>query len=175
MAGVGDFLANLKGGGARPNRFEVVVNFPAFAGGAEEIRQTAFLVQSASIPGSTIGTIEQAFRGRQLKLAGDRTFEEWAVTFVNDTNFDLHDAFERWQNAINAYNSNTGFLSPDEYMATVSVFQLDNQDNRVKEKTLKLAWPSSVGVIELAQDSNDVLETFEVTFQYSDIEHDSAT
>lgn len=175
MSSIADFLANLKGGGSRPNRFEVVVNFPAFAGGAEEIRQTAFLVQSTSIPGSTLGAIEQSFRGRPLKLAGDRTFEDWSATFINDTDFALHDAFERWHNGINAYNSNTGFLAPDEYMATVSVFQLDNQDNRIKEKTLKLAWPSNIGSIELAQDSNDVLETFEVTFQYSDIEHDSAT
>jgi len=175
MAGIAEFLSALKGGGARPNRFEVIVNFPAFAGGADEIRQTAFLVQSTSIPGSTLGTIEQAFRGRQLKLAGDRTFEEWETTFVNDTGFELHDAFERWHNAINAYNSNTGFQAPDDYMATVSVFQLDNQDNRIKEKTLKLAWPSNIGPIELAQDSNDVLETFSVTFQFSDVSNDSST
>lgn len=175
MASISEFLSALKGGGARPNRFEVVINFPAFAGGAEEIRQTPFLVQSTSIPGSTLGAIEQPFRGRQLKLAGDRTFEEWEVTFVNDTDFAIHDAFELWHNAINAYNSNTGFQSPDEYMATAVVYQLDNQDNRIKEKVLKLAWPSNVGPIELAQDSNDVIETFSVTFQYSDIENGNST
>lgn len=175
MAGIQDFLSALKGGGARPNRFEVLINFPSFAGGSDEIRQTALLVQSTSIPGSTLGSIDQPFRGRQLKLAGDRTFEEWTVTFVNDTSFDLHDAFERWHNGINSFNSNTGLTAPEEYMATVPVHQLDNQDNRIKEKTLKLAWPSNIGPIELDQSSNDSIETFEVTFQFSDISHDSST
>lgn len=175
MAGISDFLSALRGGGARPNRFEVIVNFPAFAGGSDEIRQTAFLVQSTSLPGSNLGVIEQPFRGRQLKIPGDRTFDTWEATFVNDIDFGLHDAFERWHNAINAYNSNTGFQAPDDSMSTVSVFQLDNQDNRIKEKTLRLAWPSNVGPIELDQSSNDVIETFTVTFQYSDVQNSNAT
>ena len=175
MAGIAEFLGQLKGGGARPNRFEVVVNFPAFAGGSEVIRQTAFLVQSTQMPGSTVGVIEQTFRGRPLKLAGDRTFEEWTCTFVNDTDFAIHDAFERWHNGYNSYVSNTGFLSPIEYMSSATVYQLDNQDNRIKEKTMKLAWPSNIGPIELAQDSNNVIETFEVTFQYSDIDNGNGT
>jgi hypothetical protein len=175
MAGISEFLAALKGGGARPNRFETVVNFPAFAGGSETIRQTAFLIQSSQIPGSTLGTIEQPFRGRQLKLAGDRTFEEFECTFVNDTDFAIHDAFERWHNAINAYNSNTGFQAPEEYMATVTIHQLDNQDNRIKTYVMKLAYPQNIGSIELSQESNDTIETFPVTFAYSDVDHDNAS
>lgn len=175
MAGIAGFLSALKGGGARSNRFEVVVNFPAFAGGSDEIRKTAFLAQSTNMPGSTLGAIEQPFRGRVLKLAGDRTYEEWTCTFVNDTDFALHDAFERWHDAINAYNSNTGFISPDEYLSSAAVYQLDNQDNRIKDKTMKLAWPLSIGPIELAQDSNNTIETFEVTFVYSDIDNGNST
>lgn len=170
MAGVQDFLSQLQGGGARPNRFEVVVNFPAFAAGADEIRKTSFLATATQIPGSTLGTIEQNFRGRPLKMAGDRTFEEWEVTFLNDTDFSLHDAFERWHNGINTYNSNLS-TSPDEYYSTVSVYQLDGQDNRIKEFNLLLAWPSNIGPIELAQDSNNAIETFSTTFQYSDIDN----
>lgn len=175
MAGISDFLAAMKGGGARPNRFEVVINFPAFAGGADEIRKTAFLVQSTSMPGSTLGTIETAFRGRQAKLAGDRTMDEWECTFYNDTDFAIYDAMERWHNAINGVNSNTGFQSPEEYMSTVEIYQLDNQDNRIKEKVLRMAWPSVIGPIEFAQDSNDVIETFSVTFQYSDFNSNATT
>lgn len=175
MAGISQFLAALKGGGARPNRFEVQVNFPAFAGGAEEIRSTAFLVQSTSLPGSTLGTITQGFRGRQLKLPGDRTFDTWEATFLNDTGFELRDAFERWHNGINSYRSNTGLTSPDEYFATVSVFQLDAQDNRIKEYSMRMAWPSVIAPIDLAMDSNDTIETFAVTFEYSDLVHANAT
>lgn len=172
---IADFLSALKGGGARANRFEVIVNFPAFAGGADEIRKTAFLAQSTNIPGSNLGVIELAHRGRALKLAGDRTFDEWECTFYNDTDFAIYDAFERWSNAINGVNSNTGFQSPDDYMATVEVYQLDNQDRRIKEKVLKLAFPSVIGPIELAADSNDTVETFSVTFQYSDVQSNSTT
>lgn len=159
----------LKGGGARANRFEVVVDFPAFAGSSEDIRKTAFLCNSAQLPGSTLGVVEQPWRGRVLKLAGDRIFDEWEVTFVNDTDFALRDAFERWHNAINAYNDNTGLNSPDEYLSSVSVYQLDNQDNRVKEYTLLLAWPYVVAPIEVGQDQNNQVELFSVTFVYSDV------
>lgn len=170
MASISQFLGALRGGGARPNRFEVQVSFPAFAGGAEDIRQTAFLVQSSSLPGSTLGTITQGFRGRQLKLPGDRTFDTWEATFLNDTDFALRDAFERWHNGINSYRTNQGLTSPDEYLATVSVFQLDAQDNRIKEYTMRYAWPSVIAPIDLAMDSNDAIETFSVTFEYSDLD-----
>jgi len=175
MSGIQDFLGALTGGGARPNRFEVIVNFPAFAGGADEIRKTAFLVQSTSMPGAQLGTIEHPYRGRQIKLAGDRTYDEWTASFVNDTDFAIYDAFERWHNAINSFNSNTGFQAPSDYMSTVTVYQLDNQDRRIKEKTIKYAWPTSMGPIELGQDTNDVLEIFEITFAYSDIDNSAST
>lgn len=166
---INDFKNTLTGGGARSNRFEVVVEFPAFAGGSEEIRSTPFLATSAQLPGSTIGTIEQAFRGRVLKLAGDRTFEDFSVSFINDTNFALRDAFELWHNAINAYNSNTSAVSPDEYLVTVSVHQLNNNDERIKSYSLLNAFPTSIGSIELSQDSNNSIEEFDVTFAYSDM------
>ncbi len=174
MSGISEFLSNLQGGGARANRFEVVVEFPAFAGGSEEMRATAFLVQSTSLPGSNIGVIEKMFRGRALKLGGDRTFEEWEVTFNNDTSFAIRDAFEKWSNGVNSYNTNNS-ITPEEYMSTVSVYQLDGQDNRIKEYNLLLAWPSVIGPIEVAQDSNDTIETFSVSFQYSDLNNGNNT
>jgi hypothetical protein len=169
MAGISSFLAQLQGGGARPNRFEVLVDFPAFSATQEEIRKTAFLCQSTQLPGSNLGTMEVGFRGRSLKLAGDRTFEDLDLTFYNDTDFALRNAFEAWHNAINQYNSNTGLPSPAEYVSTVSLYQLDNDDNRIKEYVLKLAWPTIIGPIELAQDSNDQIEIFSATFAFSDI------
>lgn len=175
MAGISDFKAALRGGGARSNRFETLIEFPAFAANSDTIRKTPFLCSSSQLPGTTLGVIEHPFRGRVLKLAGDRTYDEWTVTFVNDIDFDIRNAFERWSNAINGYNSNTGLVVPDDYMSTVSIYQLDNNDNRVKAYTMKLAWPSVVAPIEVAQDANDQLELFEVTFQYSDISNGSST
>jgi|AntRauTorcE11898_2_1112593.scaffolds.fasta_scaffold00971_3 hypothetical protein len=175
MAGINDFLASLSGGGARPNRFEVVVDFPAFAASQEEIRKTSFLCQSTSLPGSNLGIMTVGFRGRELKLAGDRTYDDWEVTFYNDTDFAIHDAMERWHNGINQYNSNTGLPVPDDYLSTVSVYQLDSNDNRIKEYVLKLSFPTVIGPIELGQDSNDAIETFSVTFAYSDIDNGQST
>jgi hypothetical protein len=174
-SGISDFLAALQGGGARPNRFEAIVEFPAYAANQETIRQTAFLCQSTQLPGSNLGSMEVGFRGRQLKLAGDRVFDDLDLVFYNDTDFALRDAFEAWHNAINQYNSNMGVATPTEYLSTVSLYQLDNQDNRIKEYVLKLAWPTVIAPIELDQTSNDTVETFSVTFAYSDIGHNRAT
>ena len=175
MSTIAEFRAALKGGGARANRFEVIIEFPAFAASAEAIRKTPFLCSSAQLPGSTLGVIEQPFRGRFLKLAGDRTYDEWAVSFLNDTDFALRDAFERWHNGINAYNSNTGISSPQEYMSTVLVYQLDSNDNRIKEYRLNMAWPMNIAPIEVAQEQNDTIEMFEVSFAYSDMGSNTTT
>lgn len=170
-----DFLSNLKGGGARPNRFEVVVDFPAFAANSDVIRQTSFMCQSTQLPGGTLGTMEVGFRGRSLKLPGDRTYDEIDLTFYNDTDFAIRDAFELWSNAMNQHNSNIGLTAPVDYLATVNMYQLDNQDNRIKEYVLKFAWPSVVGPIELDQTSNDTIETFSITMVYSDLESNTTT
>lgn len=175
MSSISQFLTALKNGGARPNRFEVYINFPSFAGTADDIRKTPFLISSSQLPGSNLGVIEQPFRGRMVKLAGDRVFDDFECTFVNDANMEIRNAFERWHNAINSYNSNTGTGVPEDYFATVTVYQLDTQDNRVKEYTLKYAWPSVVGQVDLAQDSSNVLEIFTVTFSYSDLDNGQST
>jgi hypothetical protein len=171
---IAQFKAALSGGGARANRFEVLINFPAFAGAADAVRKTPFLCTSAQLPGSTIGVIEQPFRGRILKLAGDRIFDEWTVSFLNDTDFAIRDAMERWSNGVNGYQSNTG-LNSDEYMAEVMVYQLDNSGARIKEYRLGLAWPSVIAPIEVGQDQTDTIEMFEVTFAYSDLGSNTTT
>jgi hypothetical protein len=112
---VDDFKGQLTGGGARPTLFDVLINYPAFAGGNAE--QTSFMCKAASLPGSQQGLIPIPFRGRIVKIAGDRTFEPWTVTVINDTNFDVRDAMERWMNAINGHASNTGLTAPVSYQA----------------------------------------------------------
>lgn len=167
---INNLKAQIKGGDvARPNRFEVVVEFPAFAGGADLSRKTSFFVNSTQLPSSTLGVTEVPFRGRMLKLPGDREFTDWTGNFIVDNSFDLRDAFERWHNGMNSYNTNIGASDINDVFGVVDVYQLDNNDNRIKEYNLLLAWPSVVGQIELAQDSNNTFEQFEVTFVYSDM------
>lgn len=164
---VNEFKAALKGGGARANMFEVVINFPAAAGGSDETQLLRFLVKATQLPSSVLGVIEQPFQGRILKIGGDRTFPEWTVTVINDSDFKVRDAFERWSNAINSHDGNQSLVSMEDTMTVASVFQLDKQHNRIKEYTYHDLWVSEIGNIELAQDTNNAIEEYTVTFQYS--------
>lgn len=161
--GIDDFKAKLKGGGARANLFRVTCNFPSFVQGDVEL--TSFMCKGASLPASTLAAIAVPFRGRQLQIAGDRTFEPVTLTFFNDTDFSIRNAFERWMNGINGHTTNTGVLSPSDYQADMIIEQLDRQENVLKTYTVRGAFPTSVAAIELSNDSNDAIEEFTVELQ----------
>lgn len=163
---ISDFLAQLSGGGARPNQFRITLPFPAFTTESNETEQMRFLARSTAIPGATIGVVEVPFRGRQIPIAGDKTFEEWNITVVNDTDFDLRNAFERWSNSIQEHSNPVGIVAPAEYMVDADVEQLGRDDSVLKTYTMIGAWPINVGQIELSMDSNDEIETFEVGLRF---------
>ena len=164
VLGVDDFKSKLRGGGARPNLFKATINFPAYAGGDPEL--TSFLCEAAQLPGSTMGTIIVPFRGRQLKMAGDRTFAEWTVTIINDTDFAVRNSMERWMNGINAHSANTGLASPIAYEADLKIEQLDRAGASIKEYIFRGAFPTDLSPIEVAYSTNDEIERFTTTFQY---------
>jgi hypothetical protein len=200
---ISEFKSKLSKGGARPNLFLVRLNFPALNDiadiGANNFDQNKltesaeFLVKTAQIPASNVGVIEVPFRGRMLKVAGDRTFEPWSVTIVNDGEFQIRKAFEVWSRGINALTENVsqlGYTSNDtnggsSYCADMTVFQL-SRDNQTPSKTPSNpnvagtdgmepiraykfydAWPSAISGIDLAFDANDQIEEFTVEFQYN--------
>lgn len=163
ILGVDDFKSKLVGGGARPNMFKATVNFPGFAGG--EVELTSFLIKAAALPASTIGAINVPFRGRQVIIAGDRTFEPWTITVINDTDFKVRNAFERWMNAINQHRNNTGLTNPVDYQADLSVAQLDKAGNEVKVYNFRGTFPTALSSIELSYDSTDAIEEFTVEMQ----------
>ena len=160
---VDDFKAKLKGGGARPNLFRAIVNFPAYAGGDVEL--TSFMCKAAQLPASIMNVIEVPFRGRQLKLAGDRTFEPWEITVLNDTNFTVRNAMERWMNGMNAHSENVGLTNPVDYEADLIVEQLDKDGSVVKTYTFRGCFPTTVAAIDLSYDTVDTVEEFGVTMQ----------
>ena len=163
LLGVDDFKSKLKGGGARANLFDVRVNFPAYALGDAEL--TSFMAKGAQLPASVQTAIEVPFRGRVLKIAGDRTFEEWTITVINDTGFEIRDAMERWMNGINSHNANTGFTDPAEYQSDLSVDQLDKDGSVLKTYNFRSCFPTNVSAIDLNYDTVNVIEEFQVTFQ----------
>lgn len=173
VLGVDDFKAKLKGGGARPNLFKVTLNYPAYAGGDAEL--TSFMCEGAQLPGSTINTIVVPFRGRQLKIAGDRTFENWQVTVINDTDFAVRNAMERWMNGINAHSANSGLTSPVLYEADLKVEQLDRDGSVLKTYTFRGAHPEDISAIDLSYGNNDEIERFTVSFAYQYFDTDTTS
>ena len=171
MANIDDFKANLIGGGARANQFRVTITPPPGIAIGLDVRRTSFLVKASNLPAMTIPAIEVPFRGRKIYIAGDREFaDEWTTTFINDTDFMIRDAMERWQNGINDLADNTGVIAPADYQTDLSVEQLDRDDTVLKTYVFKSAWPTTVATIELTSDAADALEEFEVTWRYQHFE-----
>jgi len=175
MANINDFKAKLAGGGARANQFKVTMPFPGYAQVGGEIEDLAFLCTATSIPAMDIGNINVPFRGRQIKIAGDRTFAAWSITVLNDTNFKLRNAFERWQNGINNMTDNEGLSNPVDYQVDVFVDQLDRNGNTLKSYTLRGAYPVGIAAIPLNYETNNAVEDFDVTFEYQYFETNTTT
>ena len=176
---IDDFKANVASDFARPNLFQVDLAFPSgIINNASLVNLGKFTVRAANLPSSQIGVIEVPFRGRVLKIAGDRTFEPWTITVQNDSNFALRNAFELWASSIQSYNENftsaAGLGDQDDstgYFADMSVHQLarDIKDGE-KPKVLKSykfynVFPSNIAAIDLDYGNNDAIEEFTVELQ----------
>ena len=166
MANISDFKAKLAGGGARANQFKVTMPFPGYASVGGEIEELAFLCRATSIPSMEIASIPVPFRGRSIKIAGDRTIPSWSVTVYNDTNFKLRDAFERWQNGINNMSDNEGLTNPVDYQVDAFLDHLDRNGNTIKSYTLRGVYPTNIGSIGLDYEEQGAIEQFEVGLAY---------
>ena len=166
MANINDFKAVLKGGGARANQFSVNMHFPGYAGVGGESRVMSFLCRATNLPGMTLGEVAVPFRGRSLYIAGDRTFETWTTTIMNDTDFLIRNAMERWMNGINALSDNSGLENPSDYQVDAFVDQLDRAGTTIKSYTFRGLFPITIAPIDLGYDTNDAVEEFEVTYRY---------
>ena len=190
-----DFKSRLIGGASRPNLFECELTFPSFATqsttaeGADNTRSASelsrFMIKSANLPASTVGVIEVPFRGRSLKIAGDRSFDVWTITIINDVDFTLRTSFERWMNAINKHDDNSGLINPAQYQRDAIVKQfgrssVQSANSSVTSPTVSSAgdqipvlkaykfygiFPTSVSAIDLSYDSTDSIEEFTVDLQ----------
>ena len=176
MANINDFKSRLKGGGARANQFKVTLPFPSYAGGTDETGDLSFLCTATGIPGQDITATTVFFRGRELKMAGDsRTFPDWTISVLNDTDFKLYRAFEIWMNAINNLTSNQGLTNPTDYQVDGEIDHLDRDGNSIKHYILRGAFPNSLDGIALSYSTNNALESFDVTLSYQWFETDTTT
>jgi len=163
---ISDFKSRLSGGGARPNLFEVELAFPdAVAVENDVLQKSRFLVKAAALPASTVAPVEVPFRGRILKIAGDRTFETWTITVINDVDFVIRSAFEKWMNVINKLDDGTGLTNPDEYQKDAMVHQLDRDGGILRSNKFWDIFPTNLSTIELSYETTDTLEEFTVEMQ----------
>ena len=191
------FQSKLQGGGARPNLFEVQIpdlpsaakdSTPEATWGSDEQENFSIMCKAAQLPASTIASIDVPFRGRTLKVAGDRTIENWNITIINDEDFAIRNAMEAWMNAIAKLSNNTGAVNPSSYMTDAYVYQLgrgyssgrfskansgtDDGESITPLKSFKFLdiFPVSVSAIDLSYDSGDTIEEFTVEFAVQSFE-----
>ena len=171
MANIDDFKANLIGGGARANQYRVTITPPPGIAIGLDVRRSSFLVTATNLPAQTLAEIPIPFRGRNIYIAGDREFgDPWTTTFINDTDFMIRNAMERWSNGINDLALNTGVIDPADYQTDLTVEQLDRDDTILKTYIFRSAWPVTISAIELTSEAADALEEFECTWRYQHFE-----
>jgi len=165
---ISDFKSKLTGGGARPNLFEVELAFPNAAKPDNEnevLEKARFLVKAAALPASTIAQIDVPFRGRILKIAGDRTFETWTITVINDVDFSIRSAFEKWMNTINKMNDGTGIVNPVDYQKDATVHQLNRDGDILRSYKFWDVFPTNISTIDLNYETTDTVQEFTVEMQ----------
>ncbi len=172
MASINDFKANLIGGGARANQFRVTITPPPGIAIGLDVRRTSFMCKGTNLPAQELTPIEVPFRGRKIYIAGDREFSEtWTTTFINDTDFMIRNAMERWSNGINDLALNTGVIDPADYQTDLTVEQLDRDETILKTYILRNAWPTTSGsAIDLSMDTESTVEEFTCSWRYQHFE-----
>lgn len=173
---INQFRAELQADGARPTLFEIEINFPVNLGaGAFPTQKAKMMGKSSILPASTIGMIEVPYFGRKIKVAGDRTYDDWTCTFINDEDFKVRNALEYWSTSMDQHSTIAGAKrvnganeNPYSYVTNLLVKQYGKQGEVVKTYTLVNAWPVNVGQIDVSWEANDQIEEFDVqwTFDY---------
>ena len=177
-----NFRDRLVGGGARPNMFEVNLTLPSgLIPQGDFTQDIRFMIKAAEIPAANIGNIPVPFRGRVLPVAGDRTFDPWTVTVINDAQFNIRDAMEQWSNLINDLQFDVGDINPADYQTKAEVFQLSRQSQgsggqsagkggeiiqTLRTYNFEGIYPNAVSSIPLDYGATDQIEEFQVTFNY---------
>ena len=167
---VAEFRANMIGDGARPNLFQVSLNFPAVAqNGVLSGQKATFMAKTAQLPGSTVGTVPVYYFGRELKFAGNRTFTDWTLQIINDEDFTIRNSIESWMNALNSHAGNVrnaAAAGPSGYTVDAEVTQYGKTGDALKTYKFVGMYPLDLAPIDLDWGSNDSIEEYGVTFAY---------
>ena len=169
---INDFISQgLVEGGARPSLFQVSFAVPTglnveTVGDLTATRQLSFLVQAASLPASLVDQIEVPYFGRRIKYSGERVFQDWTVSVLNDEDFAARDLFETWSNSINSLVGNQT-ITPDLLaykIANATVSQYGKGGDIIRSYEFFGLWPKTVSDIRLDWSLANQMEVFEVQF-----------
>lgn len=165
---VSTFRNQMKYDGARANLFDVQISFPNAFTDSNFRRDLAFKCKSAQIPGGTIGVVPIQYFGREVKFAGNRTFQDWTVTILNDEDFRLRGAFEQWMQGINTHGSNVRTIgrAPTDYTRDAVVTHYGKNGSILRRYKFRDLFPTDISPIDLDWGNNDSIEEFTVTFSY---------
>jgi hypothetical protein len=156
---VNEFRGALINGGARPSLFQVQI----LQLGAD----TRFMIQAAQIPASVVGVVDVPYFGRKVRVAGDRTYEDWQVTVINDENFSIRTALEDWQGTINQAIGNLRISSsPESYKKNALVTQYGQAGEEIAQYEFVGLFPTNISAIGLDWNNTDQIETFDVTLTF---------
>ena len=166
---INEFRSQMQGDGARPNLFEVTLPFPAFSLPGTAQNKLSFMCRTAQLPGSTIGTVPVQYFGRELKFAGNRTFQDWSITIINDEDSVIRNAFERWMNGINSHNLNVrnpAAATQLGYSVDGEVRQYGKSGSILKKYKFIGVFPTDLSSIDVDWSANDTIEEFTVNLTY---------
>lgn len=166
MSSITEFKNQMRAGGARSNQFTVTLLFPAFVAAGQATQACSFLCKATSVPAMKIDDIEVPYRGRPVHFAGERSYEPWNVTVINDGTFFTRKAFERWSAGIANLADTTGLTNPADYQVTLAVDQLDRNNNILKTYTFYDAYPTEIGTMELSYE-NPNIQQYDVQFRFN--------
>jgi hypothetical protein len=168
---VNEFRQQITGDGARPNLFEVRMNIPGFAKSQGRVDEKfRFMCNTAQLPGTTLGVAPVFYFGREIKLAGNRTYPEWTVNVINDEDFVIRNSMERWIAAINDPVQNirnpVASIVDGGYGVDASVVQYGKRGERIKTYDFYGMFPIDISPIEVSWAANDQIEEFSITFAF---------
>lgn len=175
---IAEFRAAMIGDGARPNLFSVSLTFPNVASSPIASQKLTFMAHAAQLPASTMGVARQHYFGREVKFAGDRVFQDWSISVINDEDFIIRNAFEKWSDKLNSHSQNVraaGAISSLLYTADATVTQFSKTGVPLKTYKFVGMFPSQIDPINLEWGQNDRIEEFGVTFSYQYWDSDSVT
>jgi hypothetical protein len=166
---VSTFRATLTNDGARAALFDVLLTPPPVLQLSGIVPDITFKAKGTSLPGDSVSSINVNYFGREIKVAGTRTFPDWSITVINDENFLIRNQMEIWMSALNNHVANLRDISMRTmatYQTQAFVTQYAKTGQIVKIYKFVGIFPTDVSAIDLDWASGDQIEEFAVTFAY---------